>query len=268
MDFVSQDTSMMASFSVINAVAALEEMLAKYPEAQKAVDEVEAKTGVKVREDLAASLGGEILVAMDGPALPVPSWKLVAEVYDPVKLQWAIERFVEAFNRESGKSAEVIKETLNGRLYYVIRVNDSTVVEAHYTYVDGYLVAAANRNLIEQAMKLREAGLTLARSQKFQELLPKDEQAGYSAMLYQNLAPSLGPLVEEFGGAVKPEQKEAIKGLTGDLKPMLVAGWTAADKMTFNSSSGLLQFGLNNMGVMNMLGSKPKGTKAPKRAYR
>jgi len=37
-------------------------------------------------EDLAAPLGGEIAVGIDGPLVPTPAWKAVVEVYDPARL--------------------------------------------------------------------------------------------------------------------------------------------------------------------------------------
>ncbi len=46
-----------------------------------------SRSAIDVRDDLAASLGGEFSLSLDGPPFPVPSWKLVAEVYDPARLQ-------------------------------------------------------------------------------------------------------------------------------------------------------------------------------------
>jgi hypothetical protein len=38
---------------------------------------------LNLRNDIAAPLGGEYAFAIDGPILPVPSWKLVFQVNDP-----------------------------------------------------------------------------------------------------------------------------------------------------------------------------------------
>ena len=39
--------------------------------------------------------------AVDGPLLPLPSWKLVLEVYNPDALQATIEQFINAFNNQT-----------------------------------------------------------------------------------------------------------------------------------------------------------------------
>ena len=35
--------------------------------------------------EIAANLGGEVTVAVDGPLLPTPSWKVAIEVNDPAR---------------------------------------------------------------------------------------------------------------------------------------------------------------------------------------
>ena len=51
-----------------------------------------------LKADLASAFGGEVTVALDGPLLPVPSWKIAAEVYYPDRLQSAMAKLVAAFN--------------------------------------------------------------------------------------------------------------------------------------------------------------------------
>ena len=46
----------------------------------------EQTVGIDVRRDLAATIGGEATFALDGPMLPVPSWKVIVEVYDAATL--------------------------------------------------------------------------------------------------------------------------------------------------------------------------------------
>ena len=57
------------------------------PSAREELAELESKLDLRLREDLAATLGGEFAMALDGPLLPTPAWKLVVEVYDPARLQ-------------------------------------------------------------------------------------------------------------------------------------------------------------------------------------
>ncbi|HJW99536.1 MAG TPA: FecR domain-containing protein, partial [Terriglobales bacterium] len=59
------------------------------PDAANSWARVQAELNLDIRNDLAASLGGEAALALDGPLLPVPSWKLIVEVNDPSKLQYS-----------------------------------------------------------------------------------------------------------------------------------------------------------------------------------
>jgi hypothetical protein len=43
-------------------------------------DEVQTKLQIDIRNDLAANLGGEFLISLDGPVLPTLSWKAIIEV--------------------------------------------------------------------------------------------------------------------------------------------------------------------------------------------
>ena len=51
-----------------------------------------------MRPSLGEPLGGDITFAIDGPLLPLPSWKLMAEVYSPDRMQWGIDQMVHALN--------------------------------------------------------------------------------------------------------------------------------------------------------------------------
>jgi len=87
LDYVSPDATLVTAFVVKNPADIVDQTLAlaqRSPAAaDKALADARQQAGFDVRSDLAASLGGEFAVALDGPAFPVPSWKLVAEVYDP-----------------------------------------------------------------------------------------------------------------------------------------------------------------------------------------
>jgi ferric-dicitrate binding protein FerR (iron transport regulator) len=65
---------------------------------------LESKLDLNLREDLAATLGGEFALALDGPLLPTPAWKLVVEVYDPARLQASLELLVTRTNDEAASA--------------------------------------------------------------------------------------------------------------------------------------------------------------------
>ena len=84
LDYVSPDATLVAAFVVKSPAAIIDEVAGVQQRspaaARQAIDELQQKVGFDVRNDLAASLGGEFSISLDGPPFPVPSWKLVAEV--------------------------------------------------------------------------------------------------------------------------------------------------------------------------------------------
>ena len=173
--------------------------------------EFEAKTGVNVLNDMAAPLGGEVTMAFDGPMIPTPRWKLIVEVYDPATLQSTIEKLVDSFNREEnakGHSLQLTKRQVGSRTYFAIISTSKVNSEVDYTFVDNYLIAAPDTGTLSRAIQSREAGYTLSHSSGFQALLPNDGYTNFSAIFYHNIAPVIGPLVEQqvkASGALTPE---------------------------------------------------------------
>src|ERR1035441_3525523 len=104
--------------------------------ADKALADASQQAGFDVRGDLAASLGGEFAVVLDGPAFPVPSWKLVAEVYDSARFEATAQKVAKAYNLRTSQ------ETADGRTWYMLAASTpNPLTEAHYTFADGYLIA-------------------------------------------------------------------------------------------------------------------------------
>src|ERR1700729_3541976 len=105
LEFVSPDASMVTSAVIKNLRSILEEMFqmigAGDSKFNQELADFEAKSGVKVLDDIAAPLGGEVTMAFDGPLLPTPRWKLIFEVYDSATLQATIAKLVDSYNRES-----------------------------------------------------------------------------------------------------------------------------------------------------------------------
>src|SRR5258707_15553960 len=73
-------------------------------DARKALADAQQQTGIDLRNDLAGALGGEFSLSLDGSAIPVPSWKLVMETYDPAKVQATLQKIVDVYNRETVKA--------------------------------------------------------------------------------------------------------------------------------------------------------------------
>jgi hypothetical protein len=191
LSFFSPDANLVAAFTVKSPVSILNELLSINPEIARELAEAQTKVGFDVRDDLAATLGGEIAFGVDGPLVPEPSWKLVAEVYDPAHLQQTFETAIARLNdelRTQGKAGITLsQESAGGRTFYSIRSTDPKL-ELHYLYSDGYVVAGPNRALLERALQQRSSGVTIANNPKFRDLLGPDGEVSVSALIYHNLS--------------------------------------------------------------------------------
>lgn len=272
LDFFSPDASVVAAGAVKSPAAILDELFSRLQVSdanfKKELDEAEAKLGFKVRDDLAASLGGEFAFGVDGPALPTPSWKLAVEVYNPSRLAWTMGKMVQAANEEATRQGRqgvsLTEEAAGGRTWYRMTLPKGKLgLEANFVFVDGYLLAAANRSLIERAIQNRSAGNTLPQSAAFMALLPQDRHANFSGMFYQNV----GSLAGSLAGIVAPRNAEAQK-LAEDVKPNLVGVYGERDRIVLAARGNLLSLGMGRLGLADLMGLRPQGTRREKPAYR
>jgi hypothetical protein len=237
LSFFSPDANLAAAFVVKSPVSIVDELLTLNPDFAEAMARLRAEHGFDLREDFAAPLGGEVALGIDGPVLPEPSWKLVAEVYDPARLQQTLERLVAHLDgklRAEGKPGVTLERTESGgRTYYAIRSTEPKF-ELNYVIEDGYLVAGTSRALLERAIQLRESGVTLATHAKFRDLLGPDGQVNVSALVYQNLA----PLAEAAGkvlpdAAKRPQGGPDIARILATQGPTLYYAYAEPDRIVF-----------------------------------
>ncbi len=282
LDYVSSDAIFASAAAIKSPAVIVDEMLALQGSANSKfaehLAEAERELGLKIRDDLAAPLGTQFVVALDGPALPTPSWKLVVEVYDPAHFQWALEKMVEAANRaaarENHPTATLSQQIAGGRAYHVLTTPGSAVPEVHYVFVDGFMIAAPSRALLDRAIQVKAIGSGLARSEKFRQLLPSDGYSGFSGMLYSQLGAALAPLVGTIqpGDALSPQQRDLLNRLASDSKPILVLAYAEDDRITVATAESLTNIGLNHLlGVEGMLlrtFPKNPGTSRRHLAYR
>ena len=182
-------------------------------------------TGVDVRNDLAMALGSEFSLSLDGSAIPVPSWKLVTEVYDPAKLQAALQKFAEAYSRKPSRRGNaplrISQEVVDGRTYYMIAGGDgSPLTEAHYTFADGYMIAGPSRVLLTaRAVQVKTGGPPSRTPPNFIALLPRDHYNNFSAVIYQNLGTTLAPIISLFGGMMPARRGPPAAARKHDQEP-------------------------------------------------
>jgi hypothetical protein len=176
--------------------------------------------------------------------LPVPSWKLVVEVYDPARLQQTLERAVAHLNdelRAAGKpGVQLTSEPSGGHTFYALEGTEPKV-GLHYVFEDGYLLAGPSRALLERSLQQRDSGVTLATTAKFRDLLGPDGQVNVSALVYQNVAPLAKSASKVLpGGSAKggpPGGPAAIGKWLAAQGPTLYYAYAEADRIVFAGSN-------------------------------
>lgn len=261
LNFISPDANMVAAFVVREPSSLVDELLGYLdtasPRIRQDLKVLEADYGLKLREDFAAPLGGEFAFAIDGPILPTPSWKMIFEVYDQARLQQTFERVVEEVNKQAAKMGigglQWERNESGGRTFYVLK-SVTYGVELHYTYANGYLVAAPSRALVERSLKYRESGFTLLRSPRFTSTLPADGNANFSAIFYHDLARLLEPIAGQMEKAAKglPEEQQAVIRATADAPPTLAYAYAQGDRIIFAADSDGGPFGLSPATLMGL----------------
>ena len=209
-----------------------------YPEFPAKLAEFEAEHGFRVKADLAETLGGDVALAVDGPFLPTPAWKLVVEVYDAPRLQATIERLVslaDAAARKEGKpGVRLVSEAAGGLTVHALVLGDGAS-PLQYAFVDGYLVAAPKKELVLRAAEAHATGDTLLTSPKLVALLPKDGPLDFSMLAYQNVGGTLGSLARSLGAA--PGSAASDLSSSG---ASLAWAWAEPSRVVFGSAgSGL-----------------------------
>ncbi len=263
LEFISPNANVAAAFVVKEPSLLVDDLLGfletAEPNLRKQLRELETQQGFDIRRDFAAPLGGEFAFAIDGPLLPTPSWKMVIEVYDQPKLQLTMERVVERLNAwaaQHGSRGLRWENTTDGaQTFYSLRSADLDLLQVHYTYANGYLIAGPSKALLLGTLKSREAQLTLLNSARFKSALPEDGNANFSAIFYHDLAPLLQPLAERaagMAGSLSEEQRKALGTYAADTQPTLAYVYAQGERITLAANTEGGPFGLSPSSLMGM----------------
>lgn len=217
--------------------------------------EAEAKLGISLRDDLAANLGGEFLLSLDGAVLPTPAWKAVIEVRDAAALEHTFETLVQSIcqMQQQGKRSHCVSiqpSEQGGQHFYSVVDQASGAPLAEYTFAGGYMVMTPDRALLLKALHAHDSGDSLARSEAFKATLPRDQNENYSAVAYQNAGPVLTPLLSQFSG----DAAAAIRQLTADARPTAICAWGQDTRIEAASHSRLL--GFDFLALQTLFGNK------------
>ena len=254
LDFLTPNASLAAATLTKDPAAIADDLIAMAAHKRGgSVDwnAINSELGINLRDDLAGNLGGDFLVALDGPVLPTPAWKAVIEVNNADGLENALERILAAINNHEQQDPrahrlQIVSSVDNSRRYYTVHDATAGTDFAVYTYDDGYMVIAANRAELENALQAHESGNSLARSAAFRSLLPKDANENYSAVAYQNLSPVLTPLLSQFSG----QSADALRKLAADAKPTVICAWGRDNSIEAESDSRLFGFDFLTLGAL------------------
>ena len=251
--YVSPDARVVAAAIITEPARVFDELLAlagQHGADGDGLQQVAGELGVDLRADVAATLGGEVTIALDGPLVPNPAWKVIAEVYDPDRLIWALQQLNEAANDERSRTGQPRREwevsEADGRTYYTLGTEPSLVI----AFDEGYLLAAPSRALIDRAVRYRRSGYTLASSPRFAQLLPAAGPENFSALFFQDAVGLFGPLAQIIGrGQLTDQQAAAFEALRGASEPTLAYAYGEESRIVFSASGlgDLLSSGLPSL---------------------
>ncbi len=235
--------------------------------------EPELALSQELLSDVASSLGGQVAFALDGPVLPRPSWRAAIEVYDADALQIALERIVDELNTSAMEHAPeidpstpplaLVAGTIGDRPSWSITFDVESGVDGegfefrpavHYSYADGYLIAAPSPALVDAAIRQRDSGVNLGTSADFVKALPIGSEIDFSAVAWQNV----GGLVEEAARFAEEQGESALGSsidLAGSLGPSLFYAWVEPDALRFAGTADQSPFGFGTLfGLKGMSG--------------
>ena len=243
LDFISPDATFAASF-VVNNPAALVSQLSPVGFAGMGF------AGLDVTDDIAATLGGEMTIAVDGPLLPSPSWKIAVEVNNPSRLEWSIEQAVKAAPAEA--QVRLTNEVVGGLTYYTLTSAKSPVA-VNYVFTDGYLLMAPNHGLLATSIQNRTAGTTLTSSATFRQQLPQNGQMNFSALAWYNASAAIAPMADQLKQTkfLTAEQQKALEALTADRAPTLIYVYAEPDRIVAATRGSFFGLGLDTLVGLN-----------------
>ena len=215
LDYISPEAGFATGFTLTSPAALFDELLARPRDAKDLARPKPSWASISGttcwRRWAARSLSRWTV-----PRVPVPAWKLVAEVRDPNRLEFAIEKIVEAANRKASSkgqpAAQLTQEVVAGRTWYQLAAPRlGAAGEARYTYDRRLPDCRAHARRWRNRPSGTALPVTASRvRRRFAALLPRDRYADFSGMVYQNMGRTLGSIMQALGGAkgLDPAQQE------------------------------------------------------------
>jgi hypothetical protein len=118
------------------------------------------------------------------------------------------------------------------------------------------MIMAPSRALVLAALQTHASGTSLTRSASFHALLPNDNQANFSGMVYQNLSPILKPLASQLTSG----QLALLQQMAADAKPSVFCAYGESDRIEVASSGNLFDLNLSLPTLIHLMGLSDHGT--------
>jgi hypothetical protein len=202
----------------------------------------ESQLGIRFRDDIAASLGNDVTIAVDGALIP-PSWKFIVEVKDPARIQQVIEKLVAEYNRmaKEEKRPEIITrgQRLDGRTATDLSFGEGGMTIS-YAFSEGYLIVAADPGTLRRALRVKDNGNRI----RLGRYLTADQYPNFSAVVYHDLS-RVGTTITDAlnaAGSLTPEQRAQAEKLAAQARPGLIYAYAENDRIRLTSTGGI--FGL------------------------
>jgi hypothetical protein len=103
--------------------------------------------------------------------------------------------------------------------------------------------------MVMNAIRVHQTGNSLANSPDFHSLLPQDNHANVSALIYQNLAPVVGPILNQLS----PQQQQSFQRLAAETKPSVVCAYGDDSAIQVASNSRFFGMDLNTLALSTLM---------------
>jgi hypothetical protein len=248
--FMTPEASAVAAFMVRDPATVFGEIFRQVPNSKDALTELPefgAAWDARMSEDLSDALGAEVAIALDGPVLPLPAWKIIVEVRDREGMERTLERWATRVDgtlkaRNSGTLSLEHDRQGTWIAHRIKWIDGKLPLEMHYAFVDGYFVATPTRMLLARAIEARSNG-TLLESPRFRATLPRDGRSVFSGLVYQNLVPALATAVNVVASDADLAQKRSLDEWARNSKPSLVAFYATQARIEMIGTGELFPLG-------------------------
>ncbi|HYL69618.1 MAG TPA: hypothetical protein VEX69_10670 [Candidatus Limnocylindria bacterium] len=220
LDFLSPKAMLAGAAQLKNPAQILDDVMelaeVTSPNASAGLAQIEQMLNLNLNEDLLNLLRGEIAFELDDISPPLPAWKVLLRVKDPIHLQQTLTTLLAAAHLVAEPSDE------GGISYYTVRIPSAKAKsEVIYAFADDYLIAASTREGVAQAIRLHQSGESLGKSKRFLASIPPGHPSGVSGMLYEDPI----TLVSRSLRQVAPEIVGPIENLAGQTPMVLICGY-------------------------------------------